>query len=378
MHGTLYRIAFLFAIPLKLLADIYSYLYNANIPSAITIALPISLMAAIFYPPQIYKKSRSLIKITCLFLLLLIVSIITQIIFTKKSMGINSTTINSINTSLFLYIVYLVAGYGYACNENLSLAILKFSCLIGYTIIILTQIYIKDVWLTLNEYGAYLRIADLMCIISLICISKTKSVYIKITFSILSAISLLYIGSRSSLLFFLFSLGIGFILSIQRTNAMYIIFSIIGLIFIIFVSKNFLGNIENLFYETRIGQTMLTEGGGGVDERQRLLELGLERIEKNPLLGNWQNRLFNSNDGGDYIHNILFLWDDFGLTVFSLMAIIITLIYIHVKDNKNIFISTYLFITLSMLFARAYTFPYIFFVAGILSNKNTFIEKYQK
>jgi len=300
-----------------------------------------------------------------------------SIALSRYSDGLSLWTLNSIGTSVGLYVVYLVAGAGYVRDEILAHRFLKLLFVSSTIAIVVTQLLFSDVWLTLNESGAYLRIADLYCLMTLLIISRMQGTAIRAATVLVAAPALLFLGSRSSLLFFGVALAAvaGWKIIRLKFNKR-LTLTMIGLavmaLVAVAVDPSLLDLLWRTFSETRIGQTLETEGNGGLDTRGDYFRAGLERIVDNPLFGNWQYRLFLSDTGGDYIHNVLFLWDDYGFFVFFLMVLLLFFILIKIgrRGELNHHLASLLFCIFSMVFARAYAFPYFFFFVGIVLVNN--------
>ena len=150
------------------------------------------------------------------------------------------------------------------------------------------------------------------------------------------------------------------------------IFSLIVLVFSLIIVVGNLSETHSFyesFSDTRIGYTVESSSSGD-DARTIFLNLGLERISVNPFTGNLYTRLKEEEGGGNYIHNILFLLDDYGLFVF--LPIIFLIFWTLIKSFKEkeyfFLLMPLIFCLLSMVFSRAYAFPYFFFFLGIYIN----------
>ena len=105
--------------------------------------------------------------------------------------------------------------------------------------------------------------------------------------------------------------------------------------------------------------------------RNKLFDSGLNDILENPLLGKFGGQLTSSitdatgRRWGGYIHNILSYYRQFGLIPFILLVNLL----VHstnklVKTNKK-FIPILLFLLISILFSRSYSFPFVFIIIGV-------------
>lgn len=368
--------------PLKLISDILAYLYNIPVPSATIIAFPVLLLALLFFPIRINQLNKYPKIILICFFSFFIISVCLNFILYHTS-KFNLVVFNLFLSSFFMYFLLFYSGLYYLKFKKIVDQCFCFTLCVVTGVVLYTQFFLKDVWAQLNEYGAYLRIADVYSIILLLIIPVIKSNFLKFGLLILGALTLLYIGSRSSLVFFLAAVFIFYAyslisLKIKTTS----IFSLIVLVFSLIIV---VGNLSEKysFYEsfsdTRIGYTVESSSSGD-DARTIFLNLGLERISVNPFTGNLYTRLKEEEGGGNYIHNILFLLDDYGLFVFLPILFLIFWTLIKSFKEKECFflLMPLIFCLLSMVFSRAYAFPYFFFFLGVyinLGSKNKFCDK---
>lgn len=296
-----------------------------------------------------------------------------QLGFSKYSTGFSEESINSVVTSLGLYLVYLAAGMAYQEKSRVVAISIVGAFLVSTIAILVSEFYLTKVWAKLNESGSYLRIADLYVILAFLLISNSETRIAKILILIISIPVLLYLGSRSSLLFYIFAIILAFFFHLARVQlgkmVIYALIAISAGVTLWALDASYLPLIERATEDNRITQTLASEGYGGVDGRAHLFRAGLERIYSQPFTGNWQFRLSKSSDnGGDYMHNALFMWDDFGIFIFGTLLILIFGISHKVLtvSRHTKFAGMLCFILLSMAFTRAYAFPYLFFLAGII------------
>lgn len=368
-------LSILLLLPLKLISDILAYLYNIPVPSATIIALPIMFLAFIFFPIRFNDLNKNIKLMLGCFFSFFIISICLNFIFYHTS-NFNLVVFNLLFVSFFMYLLSFYSGLYYLRFKREVDRFLFLTLCIVTGSILYAQFFLKDVWSQLNEYGAYLRIADIYAIILLLIMPTMKSNFIKLGLLILGSLTLLYIGSRSSLVFFLAAFFVFYIYGligfrIKVRSMLLVVFMVVSLGFIFLgLAKTY--SFSNHFSETRIGYTVESSEGGD-DARKIFLKAGLERISVNPFTGNIYARLKEEESGGNYIHNILFILDDYGFFVFSSLVCLIFWLIIKIFKEKEFFflLMPVIFCLLSMLFSRAYAFPYFFFFLGIYINLNS-------
>lgn len=363
-------------LPFKLLGDISSYLFNIFVPSMTIFAIPFFLIGIFLFPIKINLRKKIIVFLIGIFFASGIVSIVLNTIIYYISTISYIIILNSIITSLLMYFIFFYMGLYYQDFEKIILKVISFTLLIVGICVIFTQIYVKDVWMQLNKSGSYLRISDTYVFMLLLVISRMKSLKTSLFFAVFSFFVVFFLGSRSSLLFYIISISmyIYYCSFIIKKNIFMIFFLIISIVSpFILQSIKWKDIVMDNFQDFRIISTLEADGGGGIDTRKIFLENGLMRIIENPFTGNIYKRFYLDNTGGNYIHNILFLWDDFGILVFGVAILLILWLFIEVIRSKEYFyfMLPILFCILSMLFARAYTFPYIFLFLGIYLNLKT-------
>lgn len=362
-------------LPLKLISDILAYLYNIPVPSTTIIAFPIMLLALFLFPFRVNGLNKNVKLVLVCFFSFFILSVSFNFIAYHTS-NFNLVIFNLFFTSFFMYFLSFYSGLYYLRFYKIVNWCFCFT-IIGVTgLILYTQFFLKDVWGQLNEYGAYLRVADVYAIILLLIMPVIKSNFLKFNLLIFSTLTLLYIGSRSSLVFFLASYFIFYIYNVFslkiKIKSMFLVIMIIFSSIIIFEGLNTTQKISDSFSDTRIGYTVESSSGGD-DARTIFLNSGLKRIFLNPFTGNIYTRLKEEESGGNYIHNILFLLDDYGLFVFlPVIFLIFWTLMMAFKEKEYFFLfMPLIFCLLSMVFSRAYAFPYFFFFLGIYINLNS-------
>ena len=383
IRAALYFAVFIVAFPVKLAADFLTYMFDLGVPSATFLAMPMAVFTCIVWPPKISKEDRLVWSVVIGFFFVFFLTIVWKVSFSPYGVELNKVIINSVSVSLGLYFVALIAGLGYGKIHAAKSKLLIGTFLLLSSSVFITQFFIRDVWLKLNEDGAYLRIADLYCIVTLLIFSSIKSRPVLFIMVIVAVPILLFIGSRSSLLFFALAVAVSFLWDLPnikiKNMATFFLFAIclISVLYAL-IPESFLF-YSNIFSESRIGQTLQSSGYAGVDERNNLFFDGIDRISSDPFFGSWIARLYGSNNGGDYMHNILYLWDDFGLLVFSLMVVlmIVSIAKVFLSPDLKRFMPLVLFCLLSMIFARAYAFPYIFLFIGIFLAQGEMMKKRQ-
>ncbi|SEM10960.1 hypothetical protein [Acinetobacter sp. DSM 11652] len=355
-------------LPFKLVTDILAYLFNLSIPSGTILSFPILLLIFFFFPLKVSKINKKPKLILIFFFSFFLLSIVFNFIIHHFS-RLNLVIFNLFLSSFCMFFLYFFSGIYYIkFNETLN-SIFFFIILIITSVILYTQFFLKNVWEQLNEYGAYLRVADVYAFILLFIIPNLKYKILKFGLFFLGILSLLYIGSRSSLIFYLMSFFLFFIcglfgLKIKVASVFSSLILFLSLIiFLTSLTKNY---IFDYFADTRIGYTF-TSSSGGDGARDDFFNSGLERIYANPLTGNIYSRLHEDEGGGNYIHNFLFLLDDYGVFVFlPFIFLVVWTLKRGLSEKKHFYLLLPLiFCLLSMSFSRAYAFPYFFFLLGI-------------
>ena len=110
-----------------------------------------------------------------------------------------------------------------------------------------------------------------------------------------------------------------------------------------------------------------------LQERIRILLIGLERIQENWLFGSYGGYLSHS---GTYIHNYLSLWSDYGLIVFLSFLWLLAQSFFQYRRQENsrgddstlarVYRYLLVFNTILVVLVRSHSYPYIFINFGLL------------
>lgn len=226
-----------------------------------------------------------------------------------------------------------------------------------------------------NLVGNYLMWGDTFSILSIVLISnlKGKLRYIAIFICFLGVAFML---SRASLISF--SLAI-LLVEAMKNNLKNNFIAVSALVVVI---GGFIGFSDQFGINLRSFRIDLSKSTS-LTIRLGILKDGLLSIQQNIFLGEFLGQLNNSSEYrgfGNYIHNYLSLWRQFGLFAF--------LIYIYyvftacknliIKNEGNQYLGLITFLILESLFFRGYSFPHFWILAGIISNPYFYNDKSHK
>lgn len=290
---------------------------------------------------------------------------------------------------LFKYLMYLMIGVKFFdINKNILL-ISIILILIGFFNLLNISTLSIDFFKLHDPYerSVLASSADILVIIYFIFIFKEKQKKqkrLKMIFQLSLTFLILFFlfvgGSRTTFILFLLSCLLVFGVKIK-----YIFIS--GVTLVVLINDQFIEFISNIdsLKEYRIIKLLSYKEDISYIARNRLFDSGLNDILENPLSGKFGGQLTSSitdetgRRWGAYIHNILSYYRQFGLIPF--VFLINLLVYSSVKlfnaDKK--FIPILLFLLISILFSRSYSFPFIFIIFGITIsfklNNNKYLYK---
>lgn len=228
----------------------------------------------------------------------------------------------------------------------------------------------------IERYMNYLIIADSFAIFSLLIIAMTNKITNKVLLFALSTFCLSALYSRTSFVFFLITMLIYFTyLFFNRKNQKRSLLPYFLLILFIIIALFLIINSQST--ENRVIHTLLNiENDGSLNVRNDIAYLWFKDIGSFWLSGSFLYEAIKYGEGL-YIHNLLSFWSAYGLIPFLLFIFIIVQIFLKIlkllKKESNVVSFLFLimiFMTLSIIFSRAYTYIFIWFLIAAGANIN--------
>jgi hypothetical protein len=190
-------------------------------------------------------------------------------------------------------------------------------------------------------------------------------------------------GSRASLISFLLpTLFIGHVLFFHlRHQISCVLIFVSSLLFMIagftsLYNPQFMSGISwDVLLTNRNLELISSSESTSLEGRNSLHDLGLQDLMKNPILGNYIQRV-DERGSGTYMHNILSLAQDFGLPAFMFFLYLMaccTIFFLHqwrweYNYEKHVFDSLFVFSMIQLIFFRNFTSFYIIYIVfGIIA-----------
>jgi len=219
-----------------------------------------------------------------------------------------------------------------------------------------------------------LYISDTVALLLFIIISRAKNINIKILI-ILSGAFLIYLsGSRATLVFFIVSALIVLTIKILPLSIKEKLVFVAVLIILLYISIINIGLVELPAQYSETHRFRFNLYGILNDqsyiERGILLGTGLRELEEHWFLGRYMSEVIEGRPG-TYIHNWLSFWSAFGLVPFLFFIFMIIFVMYRISilfiNDLNSPIKEFLFLCsifmiMSICFARAYTYHFIWFI----------------
>ena len=281
---------------------------------------------------------------------------------------------------LFQYTIFFLVGL-YLPRLAKSYALLL-SCLFIIFFMVVTHINLETLSLDRESYidssylGNYLFLGDATSIIALICIAFLRNIKAKIILTVLSAVALFFIGSRTSFAAFVGTTGLFYIMSFKPRYL-----AIAAICFIaagVWLSSNFDELAER--NPRMFGVVSDFEDDNSVAGRKVLSEHGWQDIRNNPIMGNFGGQLsFSSldhkNDVGwrSYMHDVFSYWRQFGIIAFIIIVAFVVRCLTKLSKysnlrNQRVFALHFLiciFIIVEAAFSRSFNFTYVHIFFGL-------------
>ena len=273
---------------------------------------------------------------------------------------------------LFKYLLYFMLGVKFFDINKNVLLISIIIIFIGFFNLLNVNTLSIDFFKLHNPYerSVLASSADILVVVYFIFLLKERKKRIKNIFQLsITALILFFLfigGSRTTFILFLVSY-----LLVFGVKFKYIF--IFGLTLVVLINDQFIEIISNIerLKDYRVLKLLSYKEDTSYIARNKLFDSGLNDILENPLLGKFGGQLTSSitdatgRRWGGYIHNILSYYRQFGLIPFILLVNLL----VHstnklVKTNKK-FIPILLFLLISILFSRSYSFPFVFIIIGV-------------
>ena len=225
----------------------------------------------------------------------------------------------------------------------------------------------NPLYFTLDLGGTtiYLMLADCYAILSIFIIAHLgKNIFTTYVVTFISLVVLFSLNSRASLYCFIFVV----IIQLFKNHKIFL------LLMVTFIGYMFYFTNYAIIEDARIAERMINVVIGNFDKsqylRSQLLIDGLHYLKQNWLLGGFMTEIKENQFGisGQYIHNYLSFWRQFGFFPFLIIIFLISkssyLIiknwFINSKDKYSNFIFMFnLFVLCEIIIARSYISPFI-------------------
>ena len=237
----------------------------------------------------------------------------------------------------------------------------------------------------------YHYISDSCALLLLFVISKKKNIYMKLLITLFGVFLLALSLSRSALICFITASLITFIIHFFKAKIKKILgITVLLVLLIIFASITIPFLIRDAEFSdkniiTRYTPSVFLDTDSSYSYRKELFNIGLLELKNNWLLGRYMAETLENREGS-YIHNWLSFLNAFGIGPFLLSVFLIVLASLKILKqflkNSNSSINELLFLwsifmIMSIVFARAYSYYYIWFILlGIPMINQGFTKKY--
>lgn len=387
--GKIVFFLFILQFGVKLLLTIFSSLFGINV-SIINVLILLIFSLALFkskFTLRIPNKFNIYdINVTILFLLIMLIEFIWGFVFYSVddvvllTRWINFVVNQLVIVLLFVYIggnYYKLDGFIKKNKEYKNIAILLYMVqlavfLYGY------MNYSQHNILFFGIEISYLYLGDIFAIYSIFIISSITKSKGKIALFLSSTLFLYLIGSRSSMLFFVFVFAVYLLRYFKFKKKMFSKISILSLLLLAILSLALSIDIDT-FLNNRMLRILLPSNLGddySMIERMKLYTAGVENIQNNWFFGDLFAEYTKRGGWGLYIHNIISYWEEYGVITF---LFIVLLCIVTLKINiKSYFKYSYrglefpaltsIYCILSTVFTRSYIYFYIWFAFALTSS----------
>ncbi|MBA1195674.1 O-antigen ligase domain-containing protein [Pseudomonas plecoglossicida] len=222
---------------------------------------------------------------------------------------------------------------------------------------------LREISPDLAEIPSYQTFAMCYFLISFIMVIGTKSTTLRAIINVIAIICLYMNGARSEFVAYILFVCMYEFLS-SSSKAMPVLAFLVSLVAAILIFNS--GIIE--LPDSRIASLIDLQNDNSNNERNKISAQGLERIYKNPVMGDYGNY-----PKGEYMHNILSVWHDLGIAglIFLTMLIISPMIRLlsasasGVRQNSLVYASFAILVSAATLLLVGKYFTYLMIPAAL-------------
>lgn len=221
--------------------------------------------------------------------------------------------------------------------------------------------------------GLYLFLGDSFALWSILAIASVRAFSYRVAIILVTAVVLFVLSSRTSLYAFLVSTFLVLTpLVVGKKNASMRLFWVVGTFGVaLTLVANQLG-VDDIL-DGRMFQFLTAGEDNSWDFRDWQLQAGIEHIKESPFFGAYGSQVRLLGRIGDYIHNFLEVWRQFGLIPFLIIFVLgVALLISAVKsirfgmgDFAIFYSGVVVFVLVEIVFARSWGTPYIFLALGL-------------
>lgn len=221
--------------------------------------------------------------------------------------------------------------------------------------------------------GLYLFLGDSFALWSLLVVASVRTFFYRVVIILTTAIVLFVLSSRTSLYAFLVSTFLVLVLLIvEKKNVLmrfFFLISVFGIALTVVV--NLMG-VDDIL-SGRMFQFLTLGEDNSWDFRDWQLREGIEHIKESPFFGAYGSQVRLLGRIGDYIHNFLEVWRQFGFIPFlvifvlgvALLVFAIKLVRFGSNDFAVFYSGVVVFVLIEIVFSRSWGTPYVFLALGL-------------
>jgi hypothetical protein len=247
-----------------------------------------------------------------------------------------------------------------------------FAAMVSVLLNLTGGLYVDAVALDVNEGISYQSWGDLFAIVALLSFGSANKIE-KLLIGIFYLLILFAIPSRSSLLFYIVTLGLYFLyIGWTRMKIISILFGLMAIVVVYIYGSELTGFLEVILGDSRHVTLIEQEKSESNYVRYMTIIYGTEAFMASPLIGDYAFQLKYLSNAGLYMHNFFDFFVQYGLVGFILLFLVLYFAYkdiirkkIYVESNESLVLVT-IFCFSSFMAARNYAATYLFVGIGFL------------
>lgn len=294
----------------------------------------------------------------------------------RDLVDIDGLSVHEVNTGyVFSHLLaFCIGACALSAQRFQFLVLFSWLLMAGYGIL---HVSFADMSLSFDQFdpeklGVYLLYGDSFALWSLFTISSFSSPFSRVVLICLSILISFLLFSRTSFYGFLFAIGFLFLIGSRRDRTAQLVM-FLTVLFAFPLTRLNIGSDHRMF------EFLFNRDDGSLLLRQQQADFGYSAIASHWLLGDYAGQVDYFGSFGNYIHNLISYWQQFGIVPFLGIVLMIAMcvklwwqLFRLPYASRRQFQAFHIilpFVVFEVVLSRSYTFSYLWLALGMYADK---------